>query len=126
MAPVLIVDDNEAFVRSLIVSLKNHDIDAVAAHSGPEALKALEADPSICLVLLDVIMPEMNGLTVFQILREKYPKLWVIFISGEVSEEWVSRLTEDKAISFLPKPFSTLEIQKAIQDAIKKILKGCA
>ena len=81
---ILVVDDNKEIVYSISELLKYEGYNTVKAYDGMEALKALEAN-RIDLILLDVMMPRMNGLSALMKLREKY-RIPLIILSAKTEE----------------------------------------
>jgi two-component system response regulator VanR len=80
---ILIIDDDQEAVKMLGLILEDAGYKVSAAYTGAEALKEIEKD-GIDLVLLDVIMPDMDGYTFFQTLRSDISKkdLPVIVVTG--------------------------------------------
>ncbi|MGA3007480.1 MAG: response regulator [Opitutaceae bacterium] len=115
---VLIVDDSE-IIRSTIGSiLRQHGYTAYEADSGTAALAEWQRHKGeIDLVLSDVVMPDMDGLTLAQHLRKQMPKLPIILLSGHINEDtqWV---TEEANFSFLPKPFESTQLVEAVRTSI--------
>jgi len=102
---VLVVDDVDANVMILEEILKD-DYDVVAAFNGREALEELRSAASLPkIILLDIIMPQMNGRELFEVLKEDrvLKRIPVIFITAENDSE--SELLEAGAVDFINKPF---------------------
>ncbi|MCL2759071.1 MAG: response regulator [Treponema sp.] len=102
---VLVVDDVETNVMILEEILKD-DYNIITASNGKEALDKLRAaDPIPKIILLDIIMPEMDGRELFEILKadKQYQRIPVIFITAENDSE--SELLEAGAVDFINKPF---------------------
>ena len=78
---VLVVDDNREIVYSISELLKYEGYRTLAAYDGMEALELLEAQP-VDLIILDVMMPKMNGLSALMKLREKH-RIPVIILSAK-------------------------------------------
>lgn len=103
-ARVLVVDDDD-FVREVIVSiLQLAGFDVVEAGGGAEGLKILRADRTVCLVLLDLMMPDMDGWR-FRHEQREDPRLaeipTVIITGGALSADLDEQL---KAADYLAKP----------------------
>ena len=115
---VLIVDDSPA-IRSVVVGvLRQHGYTAYEAESGVAALAEMQRRKAeIGLVLSDVVMPDMDGLTLAQQLRKQMPKLPIILLSMHINEDthWV---TEESNFSFLPKPFETKQLLEAVRSIL--------
>ncbi len=115
---VLVVDD-EASVRSAVIGfLEDEDYRAVGAESGHEALATLDTQ-QVDVVLLDVWMEEMDGLEVLRALRQRWPELPVVMMSGHGSIDLAVRATREGAYDFLEKPLSpeklTITISRALE-----------
>ena len=89
---ILVVDDNKEIVYSISELLKYEGYQVVKAYDGMEALKALETN-QIDLILLDVMMPKLNGLSALMKLRENY-RIPVIILSAKTNVPWSSRASE--------------------------------
>lgn len=107
---VLLVDDDVLLQETLLAMLQSLDHQAIEAPSGPDALARLAAGPAPDLVILDVNMPGMDGFEVLHHLRKDHPSLPVIIISGLKDPRLDPILATDSAVSFLPKPFTLVEL----------------
>ena len=115
---VLVVDDSAA-IRSIVVSiLRQHGYVTYEAGSGVAALAEWQQHKAeINLVLSDVVMPEMDGLTLAQHLRKQKPNLPIVLLSSHISEDtqWI---TEEANFSFLPKPFESTQLVETVRSII--------
>jgi PAS domain S-box-containing protein len=108
---ILLVDDDDllrATIPSMLEALGHHV--AVAA-SGPEALAALEQAPPPEVALLDVNMPDMDGLETFRRLRARRPDLPVLFATGLKDDRLEALLRTSPAVGYLAKPFTLPELE---------------
>jgi len=78
---ILVVDDNSDHRKAFRILLENGGYFVVECDSGKDALKALEKK-NFDLMILDLSMPDVNGLEVLGVVRSKYPKLKVVAVSG--------------------------------------------
>lgn len=104
MARVLVVDDHEIFLRGLVLLLdRDERLDVVGtATNGADAVRlAEELRPDV--VLLDVVMPGMDGYAAADALRERVPETAVVLVSGVDEEEASRRATEVGAAAFVTK-----------------------
>ena len=109
---VLVVDDNREIVYSISELLKYEGYRTLAAYDGMEALELLEAQP-VDLIILDVMMPKMNGLSALMKLREKH-RIPVIILSAKTEEsDKVSGLVMG-ADDYVEKPYNPAEKQRLI------------
>lgn len=105
---ILIVDD-EPPIRSLLMSLlssSGHKCET--ADNGREALDRLGQGP-FDAVITDVVMPEMDGITLTQEISNKYPDLPVMVMTGFGDEYWAQKAISAGAREFIKKPFSISE-----------------
>jgi two-component system, NarL family, nitrate/nitrite response regulator NarL len=113
---LLLVDDHPVVREGLAFCLAlypNLDI-AGQASDGDEALrKARELLPDI--ILMDIEMPEMNGLAVTQLLREELPQIKVLILSMHSSADYVLRIVQSGARGYLLKAASPEQLVKAIE-----------
>ena len=115
---ILVIED-EAGVRKLAVSvLRSRGYEVEEAEDGEEALDIINAKPGgFDLVISDVVMPGMNGPTLIKQARDKLGHARVIFISGYAEQELAKQL-DDRAVSFLPKPFSVRQLSELVKREI--------
>ncbi|MGA9965575.1 MAG: response regulator, partial [Terriglobales bacterium] len=86
------------------------------AASGIEALQIVEEiGGKIDLVVSDVVMPEMDGPTMFGELRRRGIKAKVIFVSGYAEDAFAKNLPDGEDFGFLPKPFSLKQLIEAVK-----------
>ncbi len=111
---VLVVDDSKLMHKMYEVMLRQYPL--VYALDGRQALDRLQEHPDIDLVLLDINMPNMNGLEFLAQLGENDSRsdLSVIIISTEGREEDTQRGLEAGAAAYIKKPFQTEEILAVI------------
>jgi DNA-binding NtrC family response regulator len=96
--------------------LEREGYGTLEAADGREALALLSADPSrVALVLTDVRMPHMNGMQLEEAIRDEWPRLPVILMSGEVTREWIARLVREEPLRVLRKPFEPDELLEKVR-----------
>lgn len=116
---VLLVDDEADFITTLNKRLSKRGLDVEETHSGEEALDMLqlfEAD----VVLLDVKMPGMDGLTTLHKIKKDWPLIEVIMLTGHASVEVAIRGMELGAFDYLMKPVEFEELLYKLEDAAKR------
>jgi CheY-like chemotaxis protein len=111
LATILIVEDYPVTQRVLSLTLRNNGYDAVVAGNGLEALDRLEETP-IDLVLTDIAMPEMDGITLLRYLRgdARYEGIPVIMLTASGQDEDRAVALSLGANGFLSKPASSHEL----------------
>lgn len=116
---ILVIED-EAVIRKMIEAvLKKLGYQVLLAENGRIGLDVFQEQQShIDLVLLDKIMPEMDGLACFRELKKIKPEMRIILISGYVDEQDVQLLKSQGLSGFLPKPFRMAELSQLLADVL--------
>lgn len=117
---ILVVDDME-LNRDILQEMLEEDYDVVQAEDGKQAIEQLEAQGSeIIAVLLDLIMPEMDGFAVLDVMREQdlLKKIPVLVISGETSVEAESKCFEYGVSDFIKKPFADYIVKRRVKNIV--------
>ena len=117
MARILLADDNDAFRRMLQLTLTQmgHTVDE--AHDGAQAWKKFEAQPAD-LVIMDLIMPEKEGLETIRLFRKNKITVKILAISGGGrvdARDMLSIARQFGADHVLAKPFSNAELAAALK-----------
>jgi len=115
---VLVVDDEEDFLRSIVMRIELRGYEAHGVTSGDEALQYLRANPqSVDVVLLDIKMPGMGGLETLREIKSCCPSIEVIVVTGHASQEFSRRGRELGAFDYLIKPIRLEVILERIEAA---------
>ena len=116
---VLLVDDEEDFVHTLVKRLTRRKLDVRSALSGKEALKSA-SDFLPDVIVLDVKMPDMDGIETLKQIKMLCPATEVIMLTGHANVEVAIRGMELGAFDYLMKPIEIDELLYKLQDAYKK------
>ena len=108
---ILVVDDDESVLRSMLRMLKAVGYSALGAASGAEALELIARDSKIDLVLVDFAMPDMTGVDLAKAIQAKNRSLPVLLVTGYADREGLLNLDEAQ---ILQKPYSEQELVKRI------------
>ena len=114
---ILIVDDEPSILNSLSNILEDEGYQVAVAKAGPEALKLISTDPPD-LVLLDIWMPEMDGLDTLKRAREQAPRLLVVMMSGHGSIETAVKAIKLGAYDYIEKPLSLENVTLRVRHAL--------
>ncbi len=114
---ILVVDDEENVCQSIkkVLSRKGYEISQ--AFTVDDAVKLIK-DMSFDLVITDLMIPGTSGLELLQIIRDHYPELDVIMITGYASIESAVKATKLGASAYLPKPFTPDELTKVTESTL--------
>ncbi len=115
---ILIVDDEKG-TRDLMARALGDRYLVTTAPDAEQAMKALEADPSIALMLSDVRMPGVDGLQLLQAAKAKYPKLVCILLTAFGTIEQAVAAMKDGAENFLMKPVDLDQLDACVEKALK-------
>lgn len=114
---VLIVDDEPDFLETIVKRLKRRKIDATGLSSGRAALELLERE-HFDVVILDVRMPEMDGIETLREIKRMRPLVEVILLTGHASVESGMEGMQQGAFDYVMKPAD-------IGDLIEKVRQAC-
>ena len=114
---ILIVDDEESIIQSLDGILTDEGFEVFSAKSGQIGLEKIdEVIPD--LVLLDIWMPGMDGIQTLIKIKETYPHLQVVMMSGHGTIETAVKATKLGAYDFIEKPLSLEKVLLSINNAL--------
>jgi DNA-binding response OmpR family regulator len=117
-ATVLVVDDNKHVVDILTRWLSHHHLSVLGAYSGRECLEIVRSQP-IDVVILDVMMPEMNGLQVSEELKRSSPSLPVILLTARDDMATRAAGMALGVSEFMSKPVNNRDLLARIQTQIR-------
>ena len=116
---VLLVDDEVEFVETLTKRMKKRKLKTSSVNSGEDALEFLGQHPTD-VVILDVKMPGIDGIQTLREIKQKYPLIEVIMLTGHANVEVAIQGMEIGAFDYLMKPMAIDDLVYKIQDAYKK------
>jgi two-component system response regulator FixJ len=123
MPLVHVIDDNADVRSSLALLLKSVAIDAQTYATADEFLHQLRQAPNRSgVLLLDVRMPGMSGMTLLERLRSEHPSLRVVMMTGHGDIDMAVRAMKLGAIDFISKPFSSQDLLDRIQEIVRQTL----
>ncbi|MDO4680078.1 MAG: response regulator transcription factor [Aerococcus sp.] len=117
---LLIVDDDKEIVELLTIYSTNEGFEVVKAYDGDMALKRLSENPDIALMILDIMMPGKDGLTVVRELRHRHMDLPILLLSAKSEDmDKISGLTTG-ADDYVTKPFNPLEVMARVKTLLRR------
>jgi signal transduction histidine kinase/HAMP domain-containing protein/ActR/RegA family two-component response regulator len=113
---VLVVDDDFRNIFALTALLENADAIVIAAESGPDAISALQQSGTVDIVLMDIMMPGMDGYTTIRGIRalEALKSIPIIAVTGKVVAGERQRCLQAGANDYVPKPVNNADLLAAI------------
>ena len=118
---ILVVDDELAVLNLTQMMLARYGYGVLVASSGKEALRLFEVWPDIHidLMLVDLVMPEMNGIELVEKIHGFRPDLPFLYFSG-YSDRQPLRPRFDRNVPFIAKPFTSIQLTNRIREILDK------
>ena len=111
---ILVLDDDEKIVERIAEFLSKDSFEVFSAYTPSQALSILNSNP-IDIIIIDILLPEMNGIDILTFINKNYPNIEAIMISGHGDIDLVIKAMQNGAIDFLKKPFNTIDLQLALE-----------
>jgi len=115
---ILVIDDETSILESLAGILSDEGFTPICVDSAEKGLEHLKSE-AVDLILLDIWMPGMDGIEALKQIKEEYPELQVIMISGHGTIETAVQATKIGAFDFIEKPLSYDKIVLAIKNGLR-------
>jgi DNA-binding NtrC family response regulator len=119
-ATLLLVEDEEdirELIRSILLPLQ--PIAIIEASTGAEGLRlGISLNRPIDVLLTDMLLPEVSGYDLAAALRQRFPHMRIIMMTGYIEGEIVLRAIEELGAIFIDKPFQAAELRRLIEQAI--------
>ncbi|MEN6439606.1 MAG: response regulator [Syntrophobacter sp.] len=114
---VLLVDDEVPFVEAMTRRLARRNLKVLTAFTGMEALDTLQAQQTVDVVILDVKMPDMDGIDTLREIKKAHPLVEVIMLTGHATVESGIEGMKLGAFDYLMKPCDINQLMAKIQEA---------
>ena len=121
MKKILVLED-EANIRSFVViNLRRSGYEPIEAETGAEALEKIKVNPDVCLALLDVMLPDIDGFEVCRRIRATGSKMGIIMLTAKSQE--IDKVTGlmTGADDYVTKPFSPAELTARVDALIRRL-----
>ena len=116
---ICIVDDEPVILNTLSSILEDEGYKVTIANTGSEALRVIQQEPPD-VVLLNIWMPELDGLEVLKRVRGQFPNMMIIMMSGHGSVETVVKAMKLGAYDYLEKPLDLERVPMLVRNAIRE------
>ena len=116
---ILIVDDDKDIVELLSIYVKNEGYDVEKAYNGKEAITKINTNPDIDLMILDVMMPQLDGMAVVRTVR-KDSQIPILMLSAKTDDlDKIQGLVQG-ADDYVTKPFNPLEVMARVKSLLRR------
>ena len=119
-ARILLVDDESDVTRILSKRLGRRGFECQTAANGQEAVDAME-QYAYGVIIMDVKMPVMDGMSALQIIHARWPKTQIILLSGHADMQLAVQAMSEGAFGYLMKPVDIDELLFKIEDAVTQV-----
>ena len=119
-AKILLVDDESDVTRILSKRLGRRGFECQTAANGQEAVDAM-GQYAYGVIIMDVKMPVMDGMSALQIIHSRWPKTQVILLSGHADMQLAVQAMSEGAFGYLMKPVDIDELLFKIEDAVTQV-----
>ena len=123
MKKLLIVDDESEICEFLKLFFEERGFKARTALSGLEAMEAVDKEPPH-VVLLDINMPVMDGMTTLKKIKEKHPQVKVIMVTALETRDKIEEAMRAGADNYITKPLSLEYLEKDVQEKVAHLAES--
>ncbi len=122
---ILVVDDDRAFVEAVAIYLQDHGFEVLKTYTGREAVSACMRRIVDVAVVVDVHLPDIEGVEVVTQLQRWQPSVSAVLISSDDSTETTRRCRSSPAATFMAKPLIPAQLLETISRAIHMSGRNC-
>ncbi len=115
---LLVIDDERMILELTSMVLSSRGFDVSVVDNAPAGYELIESEQP-AVVLLDYMMPKVNGLDALKEIRERFPETYVIMFTGKGSEEVAVELMKAGASDYILKPFSNAKLVERIENVLR-------
>ena len=121
MKKILVLEDEDNIRSFVIINLRRNGYEPIEAANGQQALERLKVNPDICLALLDVMLPDIDGFEVCRRIRAAGSKIGIIMLTAKSQE--IDKVTGlmTGADDYITKPFSPAELIARVDALIRRL-----
>ena len=116
---ILVADDDKEIVELLSIYLQNEGYEPVKAYDGKDTLSKVRTNPDIELLILDIMMPEVDGMQVVKALR-KESQIPIIMLTAKSTDMYKIKGLVAGADDYVTKPFNPLEIMARVKSLLRR------
>ena len=117
---VIAIDDNKELLEEIELYFKEKDIEIITAQDGKQGIELINKNKDIDLILLDLVMPNIDGIELLKYLNKNNISIKTIIISATKSQQIIQKVTELGAIYYLLKPIKLEYLEEIINELLNK------
>lgn len=117
---ILVADDDKEIVELLSIYLQNEGYEPVKAYNGQEALNTVRSTPELGLLILDIMMPELDGMQVVKTLRKEDSQIPIIMLTAKTTDMDKIKGLVAGADDYVTKPFNPLEVMARVKSLLRR------
>lgn len=117
---ILVADDDKEIVELLSIYLQNEGYDPVKVYNGQEALNTVRSTPDLGLLILDIMMPELDGMQVVKTLRKEDSQIPIIMLTAKTTDMDKIKGLVAGADDYVTKPFNPLEVMARVKSLLRR------
>jgi DNA-binding NtrC family response regulator len=117
---VMLVDDEVDFIETMAKRLQKRDFKVLTATNGQQALELVDVNRNLEVMILDVKMPGMDGIEVLKEIKNRYPLIEVIMLTGHATIESAIDGMKIGAFDYLMKPCEIEQLTQKVHEAVAK------
>lgn len=117
---ILVADDDKEIVELLSIYLQNEGYEPVKVYDGQEALNAVRSIPELGLLILDIMMPELDGMQVVKTLRKEESQIPIIMLTAKTTDMDKIKGLVAGADDYVTKPFNPLEVMARVKSLLRR------
>ena len=117
---ILVADDDKEIVELLSIYLQNEGYDPVKVYNGQEALNTVRSNPDLGLLILDIMMPELDGMQVVKTLRKEDSQIPIIMLTAKTTDMDKIKGLVAGADDYVTKPFNPLEVMARVKSLLRR------
>ena len=122
MKKILVLEDEPSIRSFVVINLRRSGYEPIEAATGEEALEKLKQNPDTLVALLDVMLPDIDGFTILQKIREKYTFPVIMLTAKTEYMDKINGLTLG-ADDYIAKPFNPLELMARVKAQLRRSTK---
>ncbi len=122
---ILLVEDDEELLSITTAILQEYDYDIIGCSNGKTAYQYYHKNrDKIDLIITDIVMPELGGVELYEMIKQQSPEISFLFISGYAPSQAFKKYYDQDRVKLLQKPYRKIELAKTVRDILNEKKTG--